>query len=121
MRQLSKAVILLGASVVVSACSNGYYVNLAELEQRHSTKVGKQSASAPVKRQESQRALASASDHQRPTTGTIGHASDITVGRANEFKPWPKRGTPEAQQIEAEEIAREQRDKEAIKSICRGC
>jgi len=38
----------------------------------------------------------------------VGQASDITVGRAKEFRPWPKRGAPEAQPLEAEESAREQ-------------
>jgi len=121
MRQILKALILLATSVVVSACTNGYSVDLAGLQQRHATIVEKQSVAAPVRRQESQKALAAASDQESATTGTVGHASDITVGRAKEFKPWPKRGTPEAQQLEAEQSAREQRDKEAMKSICRGC
>src|SRR6267154_6359664 len=91
-----------------AACSNGYYADPAGLQQRHSTIVGQQSAAAPVKRQEPWKALASVPDQQLATTGMVGQASDITVGRAKEFRPWPKRGAPEAQPLEAEESAREQ-------------
>jgi len=121
MHQLSKVIVLLGASIVLSACSNRYSVDLAELRQRHATMVGQQSAPAPAKRQEQRKIIASVSDQQPATAGTVGQASDITVGRSNEFKPWPKRGTAEALQLEAEEIAREQRDKAVVNSICRAC
>jgi len=116
MRQFLKAFILLATSVVVSACSNGYYVDLAGLQQRHATIVGKQSSAAPVRRQESQKAV-----QQPAVTDMVGRASDTTGRRAEEFKPWHKRGTPEAQQLEAEQFAREQRLKEMINRICRGC
>src|SRR6266705_2495174 len=48
---------------------------------------------------------------------------DITgsIARSNDIRPWPKRGTPEFDQLQAEELAREQRIKEALRSICRGC
>ena len=36
-------------------------------------------------------------------------------------RPWPKRGTPEFEQLQAEEIEQENRAKAAIHSICRGC
>jgi hypothetical protein len=44
-----------------------------------------------------------------------------SVARSNETKPWPKRGTPEFEQLQAEELAREERIKEVLSSICRGC
>ena|SRR3977135_3293680 len=48
---------------------------------------------------------------------------DITgsIARSNDIRPWPKRGTPEFDQLQAEELAREQRIKEVLRSICRGC
>jgi hypothetical protein len=50
-------------------------------------------------------------------------ADDVTASIAppNEIRPWPKRGTPEWNQLQAEELAREQRIKEVMSSICRGC
>jgi hypothetical protein len=48
-------------------------------------------------------------------------AGDITGSTARSIRPWPKRGTPEWDQLEAEELAREQRIKEVLSSICRGC
>jgi Flp pilus assembly protein CpaB len=41
--------------------------------------------------------------------------ADITM------KPWPKRGTPEALQLDAEDKEREQRIQRVLRSICRGC
>jgi hypothetical protein len=48
---------------------------------------------------------------------------DITasIARPNDIRPWPKRGTAEFDQLQAEELAREQRIKEVMSSICRGC
>ena len=50
-------------------------------------------------------------------------ADDITgsIARSNDIRPWPKRGTPEFEQLQADELAREQRIKEVLSSICRGC
>jgi hypothetical protein len=50
-------------------------------------------------------------------------AADITasIARPNDIRPWPKRGTPEWSKLQAEELAREQRIKEVMSSICRGC
>lgn len=47
---------------------------------------------------------------------------DVTgsTGRAD-IRPWPRRGTPEMDQLQAEEIAREQRIKEVLSGICRRC
>jgi len=41
------------------------------------------------------------------------------TGRA--AMPWPKRGTPEWYEIEAQDKEREARVQRAIRSICRGC
>ena len=51
------------------------------------------------------------------------NSGDVTgsIGRPADIRPWPRRGTPEWDQLQAEEIAREQRIKEVLSSICRGC
>jgi len=58
---------------------------------------------------------------QRTQPATL--TGDITgsIARSNDIRPWPKRGTPEFDQLQAEELAREQRIKEVLSSICRGC
>jgi hypothetical protein len=50
-------------------------------------------------------------------------AGEITgsIARSDDIRPWPKRGTAEFDQLQAEELAREQRIKEVLSSICRGC
>jgi len=57
------------------------------------------------------------------TRTTQPAADDITasIARPSEIRPWPKRGTPEWNQLQAEELAREQRIKEVMSSICRAC
>jgi hypothetical protein len=37
------------------------------------------------------------------------------------LRPWPKRGTPEFEQLQAEKIELENRARAVIHSICRGC
>jgi len=56
-------------------------------------------------------------------TQPAAFTDDITgsIARSNDIRPWPKRGTPEFDQLQAEELAREQRIKEVLSSICRGC
>lgn len=60
---------------------------------------------------------------QRAQPAALTNAGDITgsIARSNDIRPWPKRGTPEFDQLQAEELAREQRIKEVLSSICRGC
>jgi hypothetical protein len=54
------------------------------------------------------------------STGTVGRATG-TVDGPSHMRPWPKRGTPEFEQLQAEEAEREARIRDAIRSICRGC
>jgi len=54
------------------------------------------------------------------SAGTVGLATGA-VDAPRHMRPWPKRGTPEFEQLQAEEAEREARVKEAIRSICRGC
>ena len=54
------------------------------------------------------------------SVGTVGRANG-TVDGPRHMRPWPKRGTPEFEQLQAEEAEREARIRDAIRSICRGC
>jgi hypothetical protein len=57
----------------------------------------------------------------RTQPAALTSADDITGSVARSIRPWPKRGTAEWDQLQAEELAREQRIKEVLTSICRGC
>jgi hypothetical protein len=54
------------------------------------------------------------------SVGTVGRATGAVDGPRH-LRPWPKRGTPEFEQLQAEEAEREARIRDAIRSICRGC
>ena len=54
------------------------------------------------------------------SVGTVGRAAGPVDGPRH-MRPWPKRGTPEFEQLQAEDAEREARIKDAIRSICRGC
>jgi hypothetical protein len=60
---------------------------------------------------------------RRVQPAALTDAGEITgsIARSNDIRPWPKRGTAEFDQLQAEELAREQRIKEVLSSICRGC
>jgi len=68
-------------------------------------------------------ALESTVARRRIEPAALNNSGDGTssISRPGDIRPWPKRGTPEWNQLEAEEIAREQRIKEVLSSICRGC
>ena len=54
--------------------------------------------------------------------GTVGQSPRTIVdNEPKHLRPWPKRGTPEFEQLQAEEIEQENRIKSAIHGICRGC
>src|SRR5262245_3870830 len=54
------------------------------------------------------------------SVGTVGRAAG-TIDGPRHLRPWPKRGTPEFEQLQAEEIEQESRARAATHSICRGC
>jgi hypothetical protein len=54
------------------------------------------------------------------SVGTVGRANE-TIGGPKHLRPWPKRGTPEFEQLQAEEIEQENRARAATHSICRDC
>jgi hypothetical protein len=102
------AAVLIGTCAMLGGCSAGYYVNLAEIPQRP-TATERTPARAAVR--QTVRAVVPASDGE--ATGSIARAAAI--------RPWPKRGTAEWNQIQKDELEREKRITESLRSICRGC
>ncbi len=121
------------AGLMLSACAGGPLVDRAELGQSRTGAVeapARRVAHAPRPRRESRQAqrperarvagpadTAFASEAPAPveTTGSIGSH------RANQHRPMPFVGTPEWQQLQAEEAERERRIQRAMQNICRGC
>jgi hypothetical protein len=100
---------LIGICATLCQCSSSHEAIRTELRQQ-----------PPIKNDEA----------REPTVARRGIESagrnnpgDVTgsIGRPGEIRPWPRRGTPEWDQLQAEEIAREQRIKEVLSSICRAC
>jgi hypothetical protein len=107
MIRFGKALLLIGMGASVCGCASRQVATRAEF-------------------QEPQRGVQEMSPEPAVVTRTIqpaAPADDVTasIARPNAIRPWPKRGTPEWNQLQAEELAREQRIKEVMSSICRGC
>jgi hypothetical protein len=111
-RSATALCLVAAAAVLLSGCSNGHYVNLDDYRgKRVATVVEQHSVHA------SRRLRPRAATPAEPeTTGSIG-----TVGRTRDVAPWPKRGTPEWDRLQAEEREREKRIEQVMHSICRGC
>src|SRR3954453_23338250 len=94
-------IILLGTVPVISGCSRGYYVDSADF--RAGRPVTPERAAAPertpaqVVRRSRAEPVATARQDDSEITGTIGSSSEVA--------PWPKRGTPEFNRLQAEEAA----------------
>ena len=127
------------ATLILPGCANRQQVDLSqwrdyrpdtreELPSR--TKVTVRSQEAPsanpagtkvaMRSQGSPNARSATSSDVIESVGTVGLAAG-TDDRPRHMRPWPKRGTPEYEQLQAEEAEREAKVKEAIRSICRGC
>ena len=65
--------------------------------------------------------LARDADGEIPVTGTVAQSAAPSATQSTVNRPWPRVGTPEWQQLEAEDAARERRIQDAINNICRGC
>jgi hypothetical protein len=107
MIRFGKALLLIALGGVLWNCSSRPEVIRSEVRQQPSIKDGTTSGSSVARRGIEPAAL--------------NNSGDITSSIDRSGRPWPKRGTPEWDQLEAEEIAREQRIKEVLSSICRGC
>jgi hypothetical protein len=137
---LTKAFCLAAIGANLAACSGGYYVDLAELRSRHptiananagpSTDAGRRRGRRDVHTgtvepaagvpSSSVPAVASPSASSSASARTIGH-HDESRRWMNAATPWPSRGTPEYDQMLADEAERERRTEQAMRSICRGC
>jgi hypothetical protein len=107
MIRLGNALLLIGMGASLCGCASRQVAIRAEIQQP-------------------QRGEHEVSPEPAIATRTIlpaAPADDITasIARPDAIRPWPKRDTPEWNQLQAEELAREQRIKEVMSSICRGC
>ena len=112
------AICLFGIIPVISGCAGGYYVDPADVRARQLASAGR--VSGP------ERTAVRVVSRSRAQPGSSASQNDIDVtgatGRSDEAKPWPKRGTPEANRLQAEEAARDRRIGEMLRNgICRGC
>jgi hypothetical protein len=115
MMRLLVPIALTLAGGLVSGCSGGYHVDAAQYRQS-------QVATADV--QPRRTTVAAPAPVPAPLTRTVGAGliqNDGTVGDATQIRPWPKRGTPEYERLQAQESEQEKRVKDAVNSICRGC
>jgi hypothetical protein len=111
------ALCLVAAAVILSGCSGGHYVNLDEYRQKRVTTAGERPTMYASHRPRPRGVATTIPTPAEPeTTGSIG-----TVGRTRDIAPWPKRGTPEWDRLQAEEREREKRIEQVMHSICRGC
>jgi hypothetical protein len=97
------------ASLLASGCSGGYYVDAAQYIQRTGTIVDDPLRGARAARSDRSRTV-------RATTQGYGTVSD---GGQNGSSP--NRGTSEGEQVQAQEGPEDERVRNAINSICRGC
>jgi hypothetical protein len=109
------------ATLILPGCANRQQVDLTQWrdyrpdrgeESPSRTKVAKRSQEVPSAK--------SAASSDMKSVGTVGRGTG-TVDGPKYMRPWPKRGTPEFEQLQAEEAEREARIRDAIHSICRGC
>jgi len=109
------------AHLVLSGCSYRQQVDLAQWREYRNatgTTTAEELSRPPKTRANSAQA--------RSSQAMISRASDPrnevdSVGTPKHMRPWPDRGTPEFEQLQAEEIQQENRVKAAIHNICRGC
>jgi len=107
MIRFGKTLLLIVLGAILGNCSSRPEVIRTEIRQRPPIEDHTVSESTVARQRIEPAAL------NNDLTGSVGRPSDI--------RPWPKRGTPEWNELQAEEIAREQRIKEVLSSVCRGC
>jgi len=107
MIRFGNALLLIGMSASLYGCASRQVAIRAEIQQP----------------QRGEHEVSSEPAIARRTKQPAATADDITasIARSQEIRPWPKRDTPEWKQLQAEELAREQRIKEVMSSICRDC
>ena len=121
--RLRIAICLIGVSPFVSGCAGGYYVDPADYLTNRPVTAKRIVASGIVaserdSAQPVRRSRTSSVEAARPKAmGTAG-----TTSRGDELRPWPKRGTPELEKLQAEEAERERRIEHLLRrGVCKGC
>ena len=113
---------LLIATLVLPGCASRQQADLSqwrdyradtEEEPPARTKAASRSREAPG-------AKSAASSEVMETVGTVGRTT-ATIDGPRHLRPFPARGTPEHEQLRAEEIEQEERVNRAVNGICRGC
>src|SRR5262245_18926144 len=107
MIRFDTVLLLIGMGATLCGCASRPEAIRAEAQQPQRVRHEVSSEAAVATPRTQPAALTNVGD----TTGSVDRSS----------RPWPKRGTPEWDQLQAEELAREQRIKEVLSSICRGC
>jgi hypothetical protein len=114
----ARTICLLGMGVVISGCSSGYYVDPVDY-------LGKQPTTRErvVLADRAPSRTARQTEAQPVATAPSGNSATIgTSVRGDTMRPWPKRGTPELEQLQAEEAERNRKIKELLRTgVCRGC
>src|SRR5262245_55924537 len=101
------------ANLILFGCSNWHHVDLAQVRQSRPT------TAEPSRHVKASSMPVQAKSTQATVFESVGVASKSGVsGESREIRPWPKVGTPEWEQLQAEEIERERRAKDALRSIC---
>ena len=114
------AICLVAMGAILCGCSNGYYVDLAELRKRHPA-TAQDGPRVDVSRRRDNRATVIPATVM-PAAGSPSATTGVrTIGHGDEARPWPNRGTPEWDRLQADEAEREKRIEQTLRSICRGC
>jgi hypothetical protein len=108
MIRFGKALALIGVGALLCSCSSRHDTIHTELRQQ------------PIKHSDAPKYAVAPRGIEPAARNNLGDVTS-SIGRTSEIRPWPKRGTPEWDQLQAEEIAREQRIKDVLGSICRSC
>src|SRR5262245_51304639 len=114
--RIALVIILLGTVPVISGCSRVYYVDVADFRAGRPVMadraVAPERTPAQVVRRSRAEPVATARQDDSEITGTIGSSN-------SEVAPWPKRGTPEFNRLQAEEAARDRRIDQMLRNgIC---
>jgi hypothetical protein len=100
------------ATLILGGCTNAHPVDTTQWRLYR-----------PGMETEAPRRIKTASRRSTPVLARDTNDEVLTTGTAQSraHRPWPRVGTPEWNEIQAEDAARERRIQEAIGNVCRGC
>jgi len=110
-RRLPMLVGLAFSSLILSGCSSGPNVDTTQWRPYRLATVD----------DPPRRVRRAAPSQEARTIQAGGGQAAGTIGGTSSIKPWPRRGTREWDELQAQEAERENRVNAAIRSICRGC